>query len=97
MVKLFRHPCSSPVISELYDQLGAAERNVLVSEFYSREYVLFGSTQSSAGQMSSLVAAWDTMDGAKRRAIMKHLILALEPIIEKAYVDPAAMHRCAAL
>ena len=95
VVKLFRHPTGSAVMAELYNELPPAERNALVAEFYSREFSVLGGAQSAAGQMGSLVAAWEGMEGPKRRAIMKHLILALSPIIEKAYVDPAPIHRCA--
>jgi hypothetical protein len=95
VVRLFRHPCGSAVAAEVYDSLPAAERNALVSEFYSRESALLGGAQSAAGRLGSLVDAWEGMDGPKRRGTMKHLIGALSPIIEKAYVDPAAIHRCA--
>lgn len=93
VTKLFRHPCGSAVLSDLYDELTGPERNVLVAEFYGREYALFGSAQSAAGALSSLSQAWASMDGRKRRAVMQSLILALQPIIEKGYLDPAPMHR----
>ena len=95
VVKLFRHPCGSPVIAEIYDASPTAERNALVAEFYSREFAVLGGAQSAAGKLGSLVEAWDGMDGPQRRATMRHLILALTPIIEKAYVDPVAIHRYA--
>lgn len=82
-------------MADLYHELAPAERNAMVAEFYSREFSVLGGAQSAAGQLGSLVAAWEGMDGPKRRAIMKHMILALSPIIEKAYVDPAPIHRCA--
>lgn len=94
-MKLFRHPTGSAVMADLYAELQTAERNALVAEFYSREYTVLGGAQSAAGKLDSLVTVWDTLDGPKRRAIMKHLILSLTPVIEKGYVDPAPVHRCA--
>jgi hypothetical protein len=93
-VKLFRHPTGSAVMADLYSELQTAERNAVVAEFYSREFALLGGAQSSAGKLDSLVSVWDSLDGLKRRAIMKRMILCLTPIIEKGYVDPAPVHRC---
>lgn len=94
-VKLFRHPVGSAVAADLYAELPAAERNALLAEFYGREHAVLGGPASAAGKLGSLVDAWGGMDAAKRRATLKHLIGALAPIIEKAYVDPPPMHRCA--
>lgn len=91
-MKLFKHPCGSPVIADLYDELPAAERNGLIAEFYSRETALLGAKTSTA-TLKSLVEAWPSMDGTDRRSTMQRLILALQPIIEKGYVDPAPIHR----
>ena len=95
VVKLFRHPCSSPVLSDLYDDLPPAERNALIAEFYARDFALLGGALSAAGRLDDLVAAWPTLDGARRRGMLQHLLSALSPIIEKGYVDPSAIHRCA--
>jgi hypothetical protein len=81
-------------MADLYSELQTAERNAVVAEFYSREFALLGGAQSSAGKLDSLVSVWDSLDGLKRRAIMKRMILCLTPIIEKGYVDPAPVHRC---
>ena len=96
VVKLFRHPAGSAVVADLYSELPPAERNALLAEFYSREHAVLGGPASAAGQIGSLVDAWEGFDAAKRRAVLKHLIAALAPIIEKAYVDPLPMHRCSA-
>lgn len=93
VVKLFRNPCSSAVVADIYDELPSAERNAMIAEFYSREFALLGGSQSAAGRIDSLVTAWPQLEGAKQRSIMKYLIMALTPIMEKAYVDPSAIHR----
>jgi hypothetical protein len=97
VVKLFRNPCSSAVVADIYDELPAAERNAMVAEFYSREFALLGGAQSAAGRIANLVTAWKHLEGAKRRSIMKYLIMSLTPIVEKAYVDPSAIHRYSSL
>lgn len=91
-MKLFKHPCGSAVIADLYEELPAADRNAIVAEFYSRETALLGAKASTA-TLRSLVDAWPAMDATERRMTMQRLILALNPIIEKAYVDPPAIHR----
>lgn len=95
-MKLFKHPCGSAVVADLYEELSAADRNAIVAEFYSRETALLGA-KSSTATLKSLVDAWPTMDGTERRSTMQRLIMALQPIIEKAYVDPPAIHRYALL
>lgn len=92
VVKLFRHPCGSPVLTDLYDELQTAERNVLVAEFYSREVALLG-PKASTLTLNSLTEAWPEMDGLQRRSTMQRLIQSLHPILEKAYVDPPPIHR----
>ena len=92
-MKLFKHPCGSAVVADLYEELPAADRNAIVAEFYSRETALLGAKTSTA-TLKSLVDAWPTMDSTEKRSTMQRLILALNPIIEKAYVDPPAIHRC---
>lgn len=94
VVKLFRHPCGSPVLTDLYDELQTADRNALIAEFYSREIALLGPKASTA-TLSSLVDAWPEMDGPRRRSTMQRLIQSLHPILEKAYVDPPPIHRFA--
>lgn len=95
VVKCFRHPVASVVLSDLYEELPAAERNAMVAEFYSREWSVLGGAASAAGGLASLTKAWPDFDSTRQREILKHLILALQPIIEKGYVDPVAIHRCA--
>lgn len=94
VVKLFRHPCSSPVVTDLYDELQTAERNVLIAEFYSRDVALLG-PKASTLELNSLTDAWPGMNGLQRRSTMQRLIQSLQPILEKAYVDPPPIHRCA--
>lgn len=92
VVKLFRHPCGSPVLTDLYDELPTAERNVLVAEFYSREVALLG-PKAATLTVSNLTEAWPEMDSLQRRSTMQRLIQSLHPILEKAYVDPPPIHR----
>ena len=82
------------MVADLYEELPAADRNAIVAEFYSRETALLGAKTSTA-TLKSLVDAWPAMDATEKRSTMQRLILALNPIIEKAYVDPPAIHRCA--
>jgi pumilio family protein 6 len=63
------------------------------AEFYGREYVLFdGVTQQSAnlGNLSSLL---DGVSAAKKRSVLVYMEKALAPIMEKAILHPAMVHR----
>jgi hypothetical protein len=93
VVKLFKHPCGSAVMADLYEELPSAERNAMIAEFYSQQAALLGPKASTA-TLHSLVDAWPLMDGTVRRATLQRLFLSLQPILEKAYVDPPAIHRC---
>lgn len=39
---LLRHPCAAAVISELYSVASTQQRNLMASEFYGKEFVVFG-------------------------------------------------------
>lgn len=93
---LFRHPCAGPVMAELYEVLATTERNTMIAEFYSKEYMLFGGAHSEGGgRVRSLPEVWETMDPEKRRAVLQHLLRYLQPILEKSMLDSPAVHRCA--
>ncbi|KAK9810029.1 hypothetical protein WJX72_003629 [[Myrmecia] bisecta] len=87
--QLLRHPCGASIVVELYAAANAKQKNALAAEFYGKEFTLFEQNNAPA-KLSDLLAK---ADAAKRRTIIQTLSVHLIPIMEKALVDPALVHR----
>ena len=96
--ELLRHPAGTHVLDDLYLAASSTQRNALASEFYGREYSLFGegtlnNTEGAPVSLSTLLSA---VDASKRRSIIQHLAKAIYPVIEKGLVDCQLAHRLVA-
>ncbi|CAK9224791.1 unnamed protein product, partial [Sphagnum troendelagicum] len=91
VVALLRHPNGSPVLEQAYLSANAVQKQELLAEFYSPEFRLFkGMITAGKGRVVDLLA---TEPAAKRRAVLEHMTLALQPILEKGIVDHSIIHR----
>ncbi|XP_024374908.1 pumilio homolog 24 [Physcomitrium patens] len=91
VVALLRHPHASPVVEHAYTLANAAQKLELLSEFYSPEFRLFkGLNAPGKGRLAEFFAA---EPAAKKRSVLEHMTLALQPILEKGIVDHSIIHR----
>jgi hypothetical protein len=82
---------SSTVLEQAYLSANAVQKQELLAEFYSPEFRLFkGMITAGKGRVVDLLA---TEPAAKRRAVLEHMTLALQPILEKGIVDHSIIHR----
>ena len=84
---LLRHPCGAPVVDDLYTQANAQQRSAMVAELYGREYVLFSS------ETKRLPELFEEITVAQQRTVLRHISQHAIPIMEKAMIDPAIVHR----
>lgn len=90
VVALLRHPSGSAVVEHAYNLGSKAEKQELLSEFYSAEFRLFkGVLLAGTGRVVDLINAEPT----KKNAILQHMTLSLQPILEKGIVDHSIVHR----
>eukprot|EP00884_Botryococcus_braunii_P004155 jgi/Botrbrau1/13740/Bobra.0356s0016.1 len=89
---LLRHPCGAAVISELYSVASSRLRNLMASEFYGKEFVVFGESAAPA----SLEALLQDADAKTARNVLQRIALSLTPIVEKGMLDPPLVHRLTA-
>ncbi|KAG0594053.1 hypothetical protein M758_UG043700 [Ceratodon purpureus] len=91
VVALLRHPHASPVVEHAYTLSNSAQKQELLSEFYSPEFRLFkGLNTPGKGR---LVEFFASEPAAKKRFVLQHMTLALQPILEKGIVDHSIIHR----
>ena len=84
---LLRHPCGAAVVDDLYTQANAQQRSAMVAELYGREYVLFSS------ETKRLPDLLKELSPSQTRAVLRHMAQHAVPIMEKALLDPAIVHR----
>lgn len=86
-----RHPSASQVLEHSYQLANGTEKAALVSEFYSPEFRIFkGIATQGKGRLVDILA---DSPQSKKRAILEHMALALQPILEKGIVDHSIVHR----
>ncbi|KAJ7298340.1 hypothetical protein O6H91_10G098900 [Diphasiastrum complanatum] len=91
VVMLLRHPSGSAVVEHAYQLANGAQKQELLSEFYSPEYRLFkGVLQKGKGRIGDVLAG-ESM--SKRAAVLEHMAISLQPILEKGIVDHSIVHR----
>lgn len=91
VVALLRHPHASPVVEHAYSLANAAQKQELLSEFYSPEFKLFkGLNTPGKGKLVEFLAS---ETAAKKRSVLQHMTLAIQPILEKGIVDHSIIHR----
>ncbi|KAG0574443.1 hypothetical protein KC19_VG262600 [Ceratodon purpureus] len=91
VVALLRHPYASPVVEYAYTISNAAQKLELLSEFYSPEFRLFkGLNTPGKGRLAEFFASEPAV---KKRSVLQHMSLALQPILEKGIVDHSIIHR----
>ena len=95
VAELLRHPQGCHVIVDVYDVASSSQRNAMASEFYGREFALFGGVDQSGEGLASLGQLLAAVPAPKRRFIFQHMTRALEPVMEKALLHPPLAHRCA--
>lgn len=84
---LLRHPCGAAVVDDLYTQANAQQRSAMVAELYGKEYVLFSS------ETKQLPELFKELTAAQQRTVLRHIGQHAVPIMEKALIDPAIVHR----
>ena len=85
---MLRHPCAAAVVDDLYTQANAQQRSAMVAELYGREYVLF------SAETKRLPELFKDITPTQQRAVLRHIGQHAVPIMEKALIDPAIVHRC---
>ncbi|KAL2611233.1 hypothetical protein R1flu_022925 [Riccia fluitans] len=95
VVSLLRHPVGSAVIEHAYQQANGHQRKELVSEFYSPEFRLFkGVTLAeSDGGLKDMMAK---EPASKQNTMVQHMMMSIQPILEKGIVDHHITHRALA-
>jgi len=78
-------------VEHAYTLANGTQKQELVSEFYSPEFRLFkGLNTPGKGR---LLEFFTSEPAAKKRAVLEHMTLALQPILEKGIVDHTIIHR----
>ena len=85
---MLRHPCAAAVVDDLYTQANAQQRSAMVAELYGREYVLF------SAETKRLPELFKDITPAQQTTVLRHIGQHAVPIMEKALIDPAIVHRC---
>ncbi|XP_057817317.2 pumilio homolog 24 isoform X2 [Cryptomeria japonica] len=91
VASFLRHPVGSAVVEHAYKLGNATQKQDLLSEIYSAEFRLFkGIIPKGKGRLA------DFLSGelpSKKNAVLEHMTLALQPILEKGIVDHSIVHR----
>ncbi|KAG6551989.1 hypothetical protein Mapa_006295 [Marchantia paleacea] len=92
VVSLLRHPVGSAVVEHAYHLASGHQRRELVSEFYSPEFRLFKgvSVTELDGGLKDLMAK---EPASKQNTMVEHMMMSLQPILEKGIVDHSITHR----
>ena len=90
IAQLLRHPCGASVIDDLYNEANPKQQSAMAAELYGREYVLF------SGEAKRLPDLMKELPAPKQKAVLRNMAQHAIPIMEKALVDPALVHRLAA-
>ncbi|KAL3682394.1 hypothetical protein R1sor_000416 [Riccia sorocarpa] len=95
VVSFLRHPVASAVIEHAYQQANGHQRKELVSEFYSPEFRLFKgvAVAESDGGLKEMMAK---EPASKQNTMVQHMMLSIQPILEKGIVDHHLTHRALA-
>ncbi|KAK9844997.1 hypothetical protein WJX74_009447 [Apatococcus lobatus] len=87
--ELLRHPYAAAIVDDLYLCASGQQRNAMVAEFYAREYVLF----EQAALPKSLAELLGTVDASKKQQVLRRMSIHMQPILEKALIDPMITQR----
>ncbi|KAK9864425.1 hypothetical protein WJX84_008225 [Apatococcus fuscideae] len=87
--ELLRHPYAAAIVDDIYLCANGQQRNAMVAEFYAREYVLF----EQAALPKSLAELLESVDASKKQQILRRMSMHMQPILEKALLDPLITQR----
>ncbi|CAM6098228.1 unnamed protein product [Calypogeia fissa] len=90
VVSLLRHPVGSAVVEHAYQLANGAQKRDMVSEFYSPEYRLFKGLTGGKCGLPDLLAKESV---SKQNSMLQHMMLSLQPILEKGIIDHSITHR----
>ena len=76
-----------------FQEATSQQRDVMVAEFYGREFQLFDAKGSD--EVHRLGDRMAKMTPTQRKGTLRHLTIQLSPIMEKGLVDSELVHRCA--
>ncbi|EFJ31631.1 hypothetical protein SELMODRAFT_86524, partial [Selaginella moellendorffii] len=88
VVRLLRHPTGSAVVEHAYHAASGSQKQELVSEFFSPEFRLFRNI--TKGRIKEILS---DEPAAKRKTVLEHMTLSIQPILEKGIVDHSIIHR----
>ncbi|XP_024527180.1 pumilio homolog 24 isoform X2 [Selaginella moellendorffii] len=88
VVRLLRHPTGSAVVEHAYHAASGSQKQELVSEFFSPEFRLFRNI--TKGRIKEMLS---DEPAAKRKTVLEHMTLSIQPILEKGIVDHSIIHR----
>ncbi|XP_021907004.1 pumilio homolog 24 isoform X2 [Carica papaya] len=90
VASLLRHMVGSVVVEHAYQLGNAAQKQELLMELYSTELQLFKDLVSM--KESRLVDVISKL-GLQKTAVSRHMILVIQPLLEKGIVDHSIIHR----
>lgn len=91
VVAFLRHPVGSAVVEHVFKLANGTQKQELLSEIYSAEFRIFkGIIPKGKGRLVDLLSGEHP---SKRSAVLEHMTLALQPILEKGIVDHSIVHR----
>ena len=76
----------------MLQEASTEQRDIMVAEFYGREFQLFDAKGSD--EVHDLKERTAKMTPTQRKGTLRHLTIQLSPIIEKGLVDSELAHRC---
>ena len=74
-----------------FQETTTRQRDVMVAEFYGREFQLFDAKGSD--EVHNLGERMAKMTPTQRKGTLRHLTIQLSPIMEKGLVDSELVHR----
>lgn len=91
VVAFLRHPVGSAVVEHVFKLANETQKQGLLSEMYSAEFRVFkGIIPKGKGRLVDLLSGEHP---SKKSAVLEHMTLALQPILEKGIVDHSIVHR----
>lgn len=91
VVSFLRHPVGSAVVEHVFKLANGTQKQELLSEIYSAEFRIFkGIIPKGKGRLVDLISGEHP---SKKNAVLEHMTLALQPILEKGIVDHSIVHR----